>query len=43
LGKNVIGGGPKLRHDPDATCQGLFELWSEFSADLSVRRRVDAR
>jgi uncharacterized cofD-like protein len=43
LRKNVIGTGPKLRHDPEATCQGLFELWSGCSADLGLHRRVDAR
>ena len=39
LRKNLIGGGPKLRHDPEATCRSLFELWSERSKDIGLHAR----
>jgi uncharacterized cofD-like protein len=44
LRKNLIAGGPKLRHDSEATCQGLFELWSECSANsVSMASRIARR
>ena len=38
LRKDLIAEGVKLRHDPDATCDGLFELWS----GCTDRRRLRA-
>ena len=32
LRKNLLAAGPKLRHDPEATCEGLLDLWSVWSA-----------
>jgi uncharacterized cofD-like protein len=42
LRKNLIASGTKLRHDPEATCAGVFELWSACSADRALRQPVDA-
>jgi uncharacterized cofD-like protein len=43
LRKNLIGAGPKLRHDSEATCQSLFELWSDHSTAAGLHRQVNAR
>jgi uncharacterized cofD-like protein len=43
LRKNLIGAGPKLRHDSEATCQSLFELWSDHSTAAGLNRQVNAR
>ncbi len=34
--RNLLAGGPKLRHDPDATARGLLDVW----AALREERRV---
>ena len=43
LRKHLIAEGPKLRHDPEATCAGVFQLWSDCSAGDGRRQPVDAR
>jgi uncharacterized cofD-like protein len=43
LSKNLIAAGPKLRHDPRATCDGLLELWSRVREPLELRQAVDGR
>jgi len=43
LRMNLIAAGPKLRHDPDATREGLLNLWSGGSAGVGSRRSVEAR
>jgi uncharacterized cofD-like protein len=43
LTKNLIAEGPKLRHDPRATCEGLLELWSGAPENLVWRQAVDGR
>ena len=39
LRKNLIAEGTKLRHDSEATCDGILQLWSESlpGRDLSAR------
>lgn len=41
--RNLTSVGPKLRHDPQATCEGLLELWSACSARSELQQPVDAR
>ncbi len=42
LRRRLAADGPKLRHDPEATCRGLFELWSDHKEALDVHGRPAA-
>jgi uncharacterized cofD-like protein len=35
--RDLIAAGAKLRHDPDATCDGLFEIWAARAEERPVR------
>ena len=41
LKKSLIAMGPKLRHDPEATCQGLLALWSGRARAAGSHRSAD--
>lgn len=36
---NLLDGGPKLRHDPGATAEGLLAAWARIRSAESVKRR----
>jgi len=37
--KNLVGPGPKFRHDPEATAEGLIEIWRQLRSGPRDRRR----